>query len=97
MLEGGGKDACLVDAGVDPAWAAQQVALGAFANAGQICVSVERVYVHEAVADAFLDALVARGRRRSRSARSSTAASARSSRTTSAAPSPTARGCSPAV
>jgi acyl-CoA reductase-like NAD-dependent aldehyde dehydrogenase len=58
VLEGGGKDACLVDAGVDPAWAAQQVALGAFANAGQICVSVERVYVHEAVADAFLDALV---------------------------------------
>ena len=58
VLEGGGKDACLVDAGVDPAWAAQQVALGAFANAGQICVSVERVYVHEAVAEAFLDALV---------------------------------------
>jgi betaine-aldehyde dehydrogenase len=58
VLEGGGKDACLVDAGVDPAWAAQQVALGAFANAGQICVSIERVYVHEAVADAFLGALV---------------------------------------
>ncbi len=58
VLEGGGKDACLVDAGVDPSWAAQQVALGAFANAGQICVSVERVYVHEAVAEAFLDALV---------------------------------------
>ena len=58
VLEGGGKDACLVDAGVDPVWAAQQVALGAFANAGQICVSVERVYAHEAVADAFLDALV---------------------------------------
>ena len=58
VLEGGGKDACLVDAGVDPAWAAQQVALGAFANAGQVCVSVERVYVHQAVAEAFLDALV---------------------------------------
>ncbi len=58
VLEGGGKDACVVDAGVDPAWAAQQVALGAFANAGQICVSVERVYVHADVADAFLAALV---------------------------------------
>ena len=60
VLEGGGKDACLVDEGVDPAWAAEQVALGAFANAGQICVSVERVYVHEAVAEPFLAALVAR-------------------------------------
>ena len=58
VLEGGGKDACVVDAGVEPAWAAQQVALGAFANAGQICVSVERVYVHSDVADAFVDALV---------------------------------------
>jgi len=59
VLEGGGKDACLVDAGVDPAWAAGQVALGAFANAGQICVSIERVYVHSEVAVAFLAALVA--------------------------------------
>jgi len=59
VLEGGGKDACLVDAGVDPAWAAGQVALGAFANAGQICVSVERVYVHSELAAAFLAALVA--------------------------------------
>ncbi|MCU1692199.1 MAG: putative aldehyde dehydrogenase [Frankiales bacterium] len=60
ILEGGGKDACIVDAGVDPVWAAEQVALGAFANAGQICVSIERVYVHSDVAPAFLEALVAR-------------------------------------
>jgi acyl-CoA reductase-like NAD-dependent aldehyde dehydrogenase len=44
--------------GGGPGWAAEQVALGAFANAGQICVSVERVYVHADVADAFLAALV---------------------------------------
>jgi acyl-CoA reductase-like NAD-dependent aldehyde dehydrogenase len=60
VLEGGGKDACVVDAGVDPAWAAEQVATGAFANTGQICVSVERVYLHEDVAEPFLEALVAR-------------------------------------
>ncbi len=58
VLENGGKDAVVVDAGVDPAWAASQVAMGAFANAGQICVAVERVYVHEAVAEPFLAALV---------------------------------------
>jgi succinate-semialdehyde dehydrogenase/glutarate-semialdehyde dehydrogenase len=62
LLEKGGNDALIVDAGVEPRWAAEQVALGAFANAGQICVSVERVYVVEAAADAFVDALVAEAR-----------------------------------
>ncbi|MBV9923002.1 MAG: aldehyde dehydrogenase [Pseudonocardia sp.] len=59
LLENGGNDALLVDAGVDPGWAAEQAALGAFANAGQICVSVERVFVHGALAEPFLAALVA--------------------------------------
>jgi acyl-CoA reductase-like NAD-dependent aldehyde dehydrogenase len=57
LLENGGADALIVDAGVDPAWAASQAALGSFANSGQICVSVERVYVHRDVAGEFLDAL----------------------------------------
>ncbi|GAB2565931.1 succinate-semialdehyde dehydrogenase [Paractinoplanes abujensis] len=57
LLENGGSDPVIVDADVDPAWAAAQVALGAFVNSGQICVAVERVYVHEAIAPAFLDAL----------------------------------------
>ncbi len=61
-LEGGGKDACIVDEGVDPGWAAGQVSVGAFANAGQICVSVERVYVHAALAEPFLAALVERAK-----------------------------------
>jgi acyl-CoA reductase-like NAD-dependent aldehyde dehydrogenase len=60
LLELGGKDALIVDEGVDPAWAADQAATGAFANAGQICTSVERIYVHEAVAEPFMDALVER-------------------------------------
>ena len=57
LLELGGKDALIVDAGVDPEWAAEQAAIGSFANAGQICTSVERIYVHEAVADPFVAAL----------------------------------------
>jgi succinate-semialdehyde dehydrogenase/glutarate-semialdehyde dehydrogenase len=56
LLENGGNDPLIVDADVDPRWAAGQAALGAFANAGQICVSVERIYVHACVADAFLEA-----------------------------------------
>jgi len=57
LLENGGNDPLIVDAGVDPEWAAAQAALGSFANAGQICVSVERIYVHAAAADGFLAAL----------------------------------------
>jgi acyl-CoA reductase-like NAD-dependent aldehyde dehydrogenase len=59
LLENGGSDPVVIDADVDPAWAAAQVAVGAFANSGQICVAVERVYVHRDVAEPFLDALVA--------------------------------------
>jgi acyl-CoA reductase-like NAD-dependent aldehyde dehydrogenase len=58
LLENGGNDALIVDAGVDPRWAAAQAALGAFANAGQICTSVERIYVTSDVAEAFIRALV---------------------------------------
>jgi succinate-semialdehyde dehydrogenase/glutarate-semialdehyde dehydrogenase len=57
LLENGGSDPLIVDAHTDPAWAAGQAALGAFANAGQICVSVERIYVHESIAEDFLAAL----------------------------------------
>ena len=62
VLENGGNDPLIVDEGVDPVWAAEQAALGAFANAGQICVSVERIYCHAALADPFLAALTAEAR-----------------------------------
>jgi acyl-CoA reductase-like NAD-dependent aldehyde dehydrogenase len=62
LLELGGKDALIVDAGVDPEWAADQAAQGAFANAGQICTSVERIYVHADVAEPFLEGLTRRAR-----------------------------------
>jgi succinate-semialdehyde dehydrogenase/glutarate-semialdehyde dehydrogenase len=60
VLENGGKDALIVDGDVDPVWAADQAALGAFANAGQLCVAVERIYAHERVVEPFLEALVER-------------------------------------
>src|SRR4051812_4482332 len=63
LLELGGKDPLVVDAGVDPDWAAEQAAAGAFANAGQLCTSVERIYVHEAVAEPFVAALARRAER----------------------------------
>lgn len=62
LLENGGNDALIVDDGVDTRWAAAQAALGSFANAGQICTSVERIYVVEAQAEAFVTDLVAEAR-----------------------------------
>ncbi|GAA4951140.1 acyl-CoA reductase-like NAD-dependent aldehyde dehydrogenase [Nonomuraea thailandensis] len=58
ILELGGKDPVIVDAGVDPVATAAAVAFGAFANTGQICTSMERVYVHRDVAEPFIAALV---------------------------------------
>ncbi|HET9021834.1 MAG TPA: aldehyde dehydrogenase family protein [Ornithinibacter sp.] len=50
----------LPDADVDAAAAA--VALGGFVNAGQVCISVQRVITHPSIAGDFLDALVPRVR-----------------------------------
>jgi betaine-aldehyde dehydrogenase len=63
IRENGGNDPLIVDADVDPVWAAGQAALGAFANSGQICTSVERIYVHRAVAEPFLAALTEEARK----------------------------------
>ncbi|PXY29138.1 aldehyde dehydrogenase [Prauserella coralliicola] len=57
ILELGGKDPVVVDADVDPVATAQAVAFGAFVNSGQICTSMERIYVHADVADEFVTAL----------------------------------------
>lgn len=59
IRENGGNDPLLVDRDVDPAWAAEQAAIGAFANSGQICTSVERIYVHKDIAASFCSALEA--------------------------------------
>ena len=60
VMELGGKDPVVVDADVDPLWAAEVVAHGAFWNSGQVCTSMERIYVHEAIAAPFVDALASK-------------------------------------
>ncbi|AZM48195.1 succinic semialdehyde dehydrogenase [Streptomyces sp. WAC 06738] len=59
-LELGGKNPMLVLADADVEKAAEGAVRAAFASAGQLCISVERLYVHESVADAFLARFVAR-------------------------------------
>jgi succinate-semialdehyde dehydrogenase/glutarate-semialdehyde dehydrogenase len=58
VLELGGKDPAIVLPDADLDSAAQKIAWGAFANSGQTCASVERVYVHESVAKPFTDKVV---------------------------------------
>lgn len=53
-LELGGKNPLYVADDVNPAAAARGVARACFANTGQLCVSIERLYVHEDVADEFM-------------------------------------------
>jgi acyl-CoA reductase-like NAD-dependent aldehyde dehydrogenase len=55
----GGKDAMLVLNDADVLAAARWGAWGAFFNAGQTCMAVERVYVHSAVYTAFVEQAVA--------------------------------------
>src|SRR2546429_3071638 len=58
LIEAGGKDALLVDADADLDAAADAAGGGGMSNAGQTCVGVERVYVHERVYDSFVAKVV---------------------------------------
>ena len=58
QLELGGKDPTYVCDDADPRLAAESLADGAMYNTGQSCCSVERIYVHEKIHDAFVSAFV---------------------------------------
>ena len=55
QLELGGKDPTYVRADADAKVAAESLADGAMYNTGQSCCSVERIYVHESLHDAFVE------------------------------------------
>jgi acyl-CoA reductase-like NAD-dependent aldehyde dehydrogenase len=57
-LELGGKDPALVFDDVDPGLAAKAVVWASFLNAGQVCTSTERVYVHRSIYEEFVDRVV---------------------------------------
>ncbi|OIK28177.1 succinic semialdehyde dehydrogenase [Streptomyces malaysiense] len=61
-LELGGKNAMLVLDDADIEKAAAGAVRACFSSAGQLCISIERLYVHESVADAFLERFAARTR-----------------------------------
>ena len=59
-LELGGKNPLYVAADADVEAAATGAVRACFGNTGQLCMSIERLVVHEAVADAFVDSFVAK-------------------------------------
>ena len=106
QLELGGKDPTYVADDADAKAAAESLADGAMYNTGQSCCSVERIYVHERIHDAFVDPFVAtvagfRSATRSTttptSARSRARRSSTCSRRRSPTPSPRARRSWPAA
>lgn len=60
LLELGGNAGMIVHADADLAWARERAAIGAFAHAGQVCIKVQRLLVHSAVADEWIPAFVDR-------------------------------------
>jgi acyl-CoA reductase-like NAD-dependent aldehyde dehydrogenase len=53
-LELGNNSGTIVEPDADLAKAIPRCVMSAFANAGQVCLSLQRLYVHEAIADGFL-------------------------------------------
>ena len=60
LLELGGNAGVIVDETADIEHAVKRVVIGGFSLAGQSCISVQRVFVHDAVFDRFAASLVAR-------------------------------------
>ncbi|NPA29916.1 MAG: aldehyde dehydrogenase family protein [Epsilonproteobacteria bacterium] len=56
-LELGGNAATYVEKSADIAHAAARCAFGAFVNSGQVCISLQRIYVDAEVYDAFAEAM----------------------------------------
>ncbi|MEW6510672.1 MAG: aldehyde dehydrogenase family protein [Bacteroidota bacterium] len=58
VLELGGNAGVIVAGDANLDHALRRIVQGAFGNAGQSCISVQRIYVHESVADSFTEKLV---------------------------------------
>jgi acyl-CoA reductase-like NAD-dependent aldehyde dehydrogenase len=59
VLELGGNAGVIVDQTADLDWAVKRTIVGAYAYAGQVCISVQRMFIHEAIWDAFMERFLA--------------------------------------
>ncbi|MBV5322088.1 MAG: aldehyde dehydrogenase family protein [Sulfuricurvum sp.] len=53
FLELGGNAATYIDTSADLDYAASRCAIGAFVNSGQVCISLQRIYVESSIYDTF--------------------------------------------
>jgi glyceraldehyde-3-phosphate dehydrogenase (NADP+) len=58
VLELGGNAGVIVDRSADIDWAVRRIVTGAFGYSGQVCISVQRLFVHEAIWDEFMGRFV---------------------------------------
>jgi glyceraldehyde-3-phosphate dehydrogenase (NADP+) len=59
VLELGGNAGVIVDRTADLDWAVKRTLVGAYAYSGQVCISVQRMFIHEAIWDAFMERFLA--------------------------------------
>ena len=59
VLELGGNAGVIVDETADLDWAVKRTLVGAFTYAGQVCISVQRIFIHSSIFDQFIERLVA--------------------------------------
>ena len=62
-LELGGNAATFIEKTADLQLAAQRCALGAFVNSGQVCISLQRIYVDDAIYDEFAELMAKESRK----------------------------------
>lgn len=58
VLELGGNAGVIVEPDADLDWAVQRCATGGFGYAGQTCISVQRIFVHQSIVDMFTTKLL---------------------------------------
>ncbi|MBI4877333.1 MAG: aldehyde dehydrogenase family protein [Acidobacteria bacterium] len=58
-LELGGNSALVIEPDADLDTAVARSVIGGFAHSGQVCISVQRIYVHDSIAGEFLDKFAA--------------------------------------
>jgi acyl-CoA reductase-like NAD-dependent aldehyde dehydrogenase len=63
VLELGGNAGVIVDQTADLDWAVKRILIGAFSYAGQVCISVQRMFVHESIWARFMDDFVESARK----------------------------------
>src|SRR5215211_5505350 len=58
VLELGGNAGVIVDESADLDWAIKRSVVGAFTYAGQVCISVQRMFIHRSIYDTFIERFI---------------------------------------